>query len=110
MSERAAAPEHPLPRHTRTVCTHAPTPLASPPPRTSNRYTNTAAVISRISYIDGDKGILRYRGYPIEELAARSNMMEVAYLVLFGNLPTQPQLAVFKEVSRAATHPSQRWR
>jgi hypothetical protein len=53
------------------------------------RYTNTSAVISRISYIDGDKGILRYRGFPIEELAAKSNFIEVAYLTLFGNLPTQ---------------------
>jgi citrate synthase len=57
--------------------------------------------MSRISYIDGEKGILRYRGYPIEELAAHSNMMEVAYLVLFGSLPTQPQLATFKEVRLA---------
>lgn len=63
------------------------------------RYTNTAAVISRISFIDGDKGILRYRGYPIEELAARSNMMEVAYLVIYGSLPTQSQLSTFREVS-----------
>uniref|UniRef100_A0A7S0VEM7 Citrate synthase n=1 Tax=Polytomella parva TaxID=51329 RepID=A0A7S0VEM7_9CHLO len=60
-------------------------------------YTNTTAVISRISYIDGDKGILRYRGYPIEEIAERSNMLETAYLVLFGNLPSQPQLAHFRE-------------
>ena len=53
------------------------------------RYTNTTAVISRISYIDGDKGILRYRGYPIEELAAKSSFLETAYLTLFGSLPTQ---------------------
>lgn len=66
------------------------------------RYTNTTAVISRISFIDGDKGILRYRGYPIEELAARSNMMEVAYLVLYGSLPTQSQLSVFHEVTSMA--------
>lgn len=63
------------------------------------RYTNTSAVISKISYIDGEKGVLRYRGYPIEELAQQSNMMEVAYLVLFGSLPTQPQLTTFREVS-----------
>ena len=58
-----------------------------------HRYTNTSAVISRISYIDGDKGILRYRGYPIEELAAKGSFLEVAYLVLFGSLPTQVDLA-----------------
>lgn len=55
----------------------------------AHRYTNTSAVISRISYIDGEKGILRYRGYPIEELAAKSTFMETSYLVLFGSLPTQ---------------------
>mmetsp|Transcript_34533 Transcript_34533/g.87293 ORF Transcript_34533/g.87293 Transcript_34533/m.87293 type:complete len:513 (-) Transcript_34533:781-2319(-) len=60
-------------------------------------YTNTTAVISRISYIDGEKGILRYRGYPIEELAERGHFLEVAYTVLFGNLPTVPQLATFQE-------------
>lgn len=47
----------------------------------SNRYVNTAACISRISYIDGDKGILRYRGYPIEELAERSSYTEVCLLL-----------------------------
>jgi citrate synthase len=61
-------------------------------------YTNTSAVISRISYIDGDKGILRYRGYPIEELAQSSTFEETAYLVLFGSLPTQPQLGQFGDV------------
>lgn len=61
-----------------------------------HRYTNTTAVISRISFIDGDKGILRYRGYPIEELAERGNFLETAYLVLFGDLPTQGQLSTFE--------------
>lgn len=60
-------------------------------------YTNTAAVISRISFIDGERGILRYRGYPIEELAERSTFIEVAYLVLYGNLPTQSELSIFQE-------------
>lgn len=60
-------------------------------------YTNTAAVISRISFIDGDKGILRYRGYPIEELARSSTHVESAYLVLFGTLPTASQLETFNE-------------
>src|SRR4026209_601940 len=50
--------------------------------------TNTASTTSRITEIDGDQGILRYRGYPIEELAERSTYLEVAYLVLHGELPT----------------------
>jgi len=50
-------------------------------------FMNTASTISRITEIDGDRGILRYRGYPIEELAERSNYLEVAYLVLNGELP-----------------------
>jgi citrate synthase len=60
-------------------------------------YTNTSACISRISFIDGERGILRYRGYPIEELAERSTFLETAYLVLFGELPTQVQSASFSE-------------
>ncbi|KAI8476900.1 MAG: citrate synthase [Monoraphidium minutum] len=59
-------------------------------------YTNTAAVISRISFIDGDRGILRYRGFPIEELAEQ-NYFEVAYLVLYGDLPGRSQLANFQD-------------
>jgi citrate synthase len=55
-------------------------------------YTNTAACRSRITYIDGDKGILLYRGYPIEQLAEQSTYLETAYLILFGELPTQAQL------------------
>lgn len=62
----------------------------------TRRYTNTTAVVSRISFIDGDKGILRYRGYPIEEVAEKSHFLDVAYLVLFGNLPTKSQLATFE--------------
>ncbi|KAL3821382.1 hypothetical protein ACJIZ3_007287 [Penstemon smallii] len=58
-------------------------------------YLNTAPVRSSICYIDGDEGILRYRGYPIEELAEGSSFLEVAYLLseLYGNLPTEGQLA-----------------
>ncbi|PKA64626.1 Citrate synthase, glyoxysomal [Apostasia shenzhenica] len=56
-------------------------------------YLNTAPVRSSISYIDGDEGILRYRGYPIEELAESSTFLEVAYLLMYGNLPSQSQLA-----------------
>src|SRR5260221_1092927 len=55
-------------------------------------FNNTASCISRVSYIDGDKGILRYRGYPIEELAEKSTYLETAYLLLRGELPTETQL------------------
>jgi citrate synthase len=54
-------------------------------------FTNTASCRSHITFIDGDKGILNYRGYPIEELAEKSNYLEVAYLILYGELPTRPQ-------------------
>ena len=55
----------------------------------------TAATESRITYIDGDAGVLLYRGYPIEQLAERSSFMEVAYLILIGELPTAKQLLEF---------------
>jgi citrate synthase len=55
-------------------------------------FMNTAACRSRITYIDGDKGILLYRGYPIEQLAETSTYLETAYLILFGELPNQQQL------------------
>jgi citrate synthase len=58
---------------------------------------NTICCTSAISYIDGDKGILTYRGYPIEQLAKHSNFMEVAYLVLNGELPSMLQLSKFEE-------------
>jgi citrate synthase len=54
-------------------------------------YMNTASCQSRITYIDGDRGILRYRGYPIEQLAERCTYLEVAYLILNGELPTQSE-------------------
>jgi citrate synthase len=56
-------------------------------------FLNTASVRSAITYIDGDAGILRYRGYPIEQLAEHSTYLEVAYLLIHGELPTQEQLA-----------------
>ncbi|MGZ4290997.1 MAG: citrate synthase [Gaiellaceae bacterium] len=56
-------------------------------------FLNTASVRSEITFIDGDAGILRYRGYPIEQLAERSTYLEVAYLLIYGELPTQEQLA-----------------
>jgi len=58
-------------------------------------FTNTASCISRVTFIDGDQGILRYRGYPIEELAERSSFLEVSYLLLHGELPTRSDLESF---------------
>ncbi|GFG70732.1 citrate synthase [Mycolicibacter senuensis] len=60
-----------------------------------NGYANTAPVKSAITYIDGDAGILRYRGYPIEQLAEKSTFIEVSYLLIYGELPTAEQLATF---------------
>src|SRR5699024_3164421 len=54
-------------------------------------FTNTASCRSAVTYIDGDKGILEYRGYPIEQLAEKANFLEVAYLLIHGELPTQSQ-------------------
>jgi citrate synthase len=56
---------------------------------------NTASTKSAITFIDGDKGILEYRGYPVEQLAERSNFLEVAYLILFGELPNEKQLTAW---------------
>ena len=58
-------------------------------------YGNTASCTSAITYIDGDAGILRYRGYPIEQLAEHSTFLEVAYLLFYGELPTSTQLHDF---------------
>jgi citrate synthase len=58
-------------------------------------YKNTGATKSAITFLDGDKGILHYRGYAIEELAEKSNFLEVAYLLIFGALPTQEQYQKF---------------
>lgn len=55
-------------------------------------YTNTASCKSGVTFVDGDRGILRYRGYPIEQLAEKSTFLEVAYLLLFGELPTASEL------------------
>src|SRR5687767_8460913 len=55
-------------------------------------FMNTAACKSRITYIDGDQGILMYRGYPIEQLAESSTYLETAYLILFGELPNKKAL------------------
>jgi citrate synthase len=58
-------------------------------------FTNTASCTSRVTFIDGDVGILNYRGYPIEQLAEQSNHLETAYLLLNGELPTRPQYEAF---------------
>ena len=56
-------------------------------------FMNTASCRSAITYLDGDKGVLRYRGYPIEQLAENCTFLEVAYLLLYGELPTADELA-----------------
>ena len=58
-------------------------------------YKNTGACKSAITFLDGEKGILRYRGYSIEELAEKADFLEVAYLLIFGELPTKEELAQF---------------
>src|SRR5689334_21561877 len=60
-------------------------------------FVNTGAASSAIAYIDGDAGILRYRGYPIEQLAEKSTFIEVSYLLIYGELPTEAQLADFTD-------------
>ncbi|KAH0833027.1 citrate synthase-like protein [Lanmaoa asiatica] len=65
--------------------------------RVSDRgFLNTAVIESGITYIDGDDGILRYRGYPIEQLASQSSFLECAYLLIYGSLPTRGQLSHFE--------------
>jgi citrate synthase len=64
-------------------------------------FKNTASTKSSITYIDGDKGVLQYRGYPIEQLAEQSTYLEVAYLILNGELPTQSEL---DEWTKEITH------
>ena len=60
-------------------------------------YTNTASCRSRVTYIDGDKGILEYRGYPIEQLAEHCTFLEVAYLLIRGELPNRRQLTDWQD-------------
>ena len=68
---------------------------------TTPGYGNTAPVSSAITYIDGDAGILRYRGYPIEQLAEKSTFLETSYLLIYGELPTQDELDAFtNKISR----------
>ncbi|WP_245561020.1 citrate synthase [Agromyces subbeticus] len=66
-------------------------------------FVNTASTRSAITYIDGEQGILRYRGYPIEQVAANSTYLEVAWLLIYGELPTADQLGEFDEKIRHHT-------
>ncbi len=66
-------------------------------------FTATSSCKSAITYIDGQEGVLMYRGYPIEQLAEKSNFIEVAYLLLYGELPTRDQLAAFDHQIRYHT-------
>jgi citrate synthase len=66
-------------------------------------FMNTAATTSAITYIDGDAGILRYRGYPIEQLAQHSSFLEVSYLLIYGNLPNATELEAFDQRIRHHT-------
>jgi citrate synthase len=66
-------------------------------------FVNTAMCTSKITYIDGDAGILRYRGYPIEQLAERSSFLEVCYLLIYGELPNTEQLTGFSDNVRVHT-------
>ena len=64
-------------------------------------YKNTGATKSAITFLDGEAGILKYRGYPIEQIAEKSSFIEVAYLLIYGDLPTITELENFNhEISR----------
>ena len=67
-------------------------------------YKNTGATKSAITFLDGEKGVLRYRGYPIEQLASKASFLEVSYLLIYGELPTTGQLANFRERIRKHTN------
>ena len=72
-------------------------------------YVNTGATTSSITYLDGEQGILRYRGIPIEQLAEKSTFVETSYLLIYGNLPNKQQLETFskslKKVSDSSVKP-----
>lgn len=67
-------------------------------------YKNTGACESAITFLDGEKGVLRYRGYAIEELAEKAHFLEVCYLLIFGELPTEQQLSKFHTDIKAQSH------
>ena len=60
-------------------------------------YGNTGSCVSDITFLDGEKGILRYRGIPIEQLAEKASFVEVAYLIIYGKLPNQQELDAFRD-------------
>jgi citrate synthase len=66
-------------------------------------YVNTGACTSAVTFLDGEQGILRYRGYPIEDLAAQCDFVEVAYLLIYGELPTVDEIAAFRKKLRRHT-------
>jgi citrate synthase len=66
-------------------------------------FVNTASTKSAITYIDGEAGVLRYRGYPIEQLAGKKSFIEVSYLLIYGNLPTEEEAAAFDNRIRRHT-------
>ena len=66
-------------------------------------YKNSGSCTSEITFLDGEEGILRYRGYSIEDLADKADFLEVAYLVIFGELPTKAQLSQFETDIRKYT-------
>jgi citrate synthase len=66
-------------------------------------FVNTASCSSEITFIDGDEGILRYRGYPIDQLAEKSSFLEISYLLIYGELPTADQLEAFDQRIRNHT-------
>ncbi|MEN9748306.1 MAG: hypothetical protein RLZZ603_998, partial [Actinomycetota bacterium] len=66
-------------------------------------FVNTASTKSAITYIDGENGVLRYRGYPIEQLAGKKSFLEVAYLLIYGNLPSEDEAATFDNRIRRHT-------
>ena len=67
-------------------------------------YKNTSSCESAITFLDGEKGILRYRGYSIEELAEKADFLEVAYLLIFGELPTAEELDKFHADIKDQSH------
>jgi len=66
-------------------------------------FVNTGSTSSAITFLDGEQGILRYRGYPIEQLAERSDFVETSYLLIYGELPSKPQLEYFRSSLRRHT-------
>ena len=66
-------------------------------------YVNTGSTTSAITFLDGEKGVLRYRGYPIEEIAAHCDFVETSYLLIYGKLPTEKELSDFRESIRRHT-------